>query len=168
MALTMYQASIPVLAKILRQLGHVLDLAEAHAQEHKIDPTVLLNDRLYPDMFTLTRQVQIATDVAKAFPSRLAGVAPPSWEDTETSFAELKARTDRTVKLLEAVKPEAVDGSEDRTVAFKIRGNEISMPGREYLFSFVLANVHFHSTTAYAILRHNGVVLGKADYLGLQ
>lgn len=164
--ITMYRASVPVLARALRNLAGVLRKAEAHATERKLDPSVLLGYRLAPDMFPLTRQVQIASDTAKGCVARLAGAEVPSYPDDETTFSQLLARIDRTVAFIESFQPGQVDGSEERPVTLKMRTGEINFQGLQYLFEFVLPNVYFHCTAAYAILRHCGVDVGKKDFLG--
>ena len=166
MQISMYRASVPVLARALRNLASVLRKGEAHATARNVDPAVLLGYRLAPDMFPLTRQVQIASDTAKGCVARLAGVDVPSYPDDETTFAQLLARIDRTIAFIEGFQPAQIDGSEDRSVTLKMRTGEINFQGLPYLFEFVLPNVYFHSTTAYAILRHCGVDLGKRDFLG--
>ncbi len=165
--LSMYQASVPVLIKALTVLRGLLEKAEAHAQAHDYDPAVLLQTRLYPDMLPLIRQVQIATDTAKFAPARLAGVESPVFEDTETSFAEVYARLDGVLAYLAGFAAGQVDGSEEREVLLPTRNRgELKFDGRGYLFGFVLPNLYFHISIAYAILRANGVPLGKLDYLG--
>jgi hypothetical protein len=166
MTISMYQASIPVLTKVLRNLAGILEKAEKHAIDKRIDPAVFLQGRLFPDMYPLVRQVQIATDVAKGCPARLSGQTPPSYEDKETSFDELQARIAKTIAFLGTFAPEQIDGIEETTVTFKVGGREKTFKGLPYLLEFVLPNVFFHTTTAYAILRHGGVELGKADFLG--
>ena len=166
MQISMYRASVPVLARALRNLAAVLRKGEAHAAARSLDPAVLLGYRLAPDMFTLTRQVQIASDTAKGCVARLAGAEVPSYPDDETTFPQLLARIDRTLAFIESFQPAQVDGSEDRTVTLKMRTGEMNFQGLQYLLEFVLPNVYFHATTAYAILRHCGVELGKKDYLG--
>lgn len=162
----MYQASVPVFARAFRNLAAILQKAAAHAEARKIDPAVLINFRLFPDMFPLSRQIQIATDGAKGGVARLAGSEPPKYDDNEATFAELIARLDKTVAYLESVKPEEIDGSEDRTVTWKTQTATRSMQGMPYLLNHVTPNVYFHVTTAYAILRHCGVEIGKQDFLG--
>jgi len=162
----MYVASVPPIIRSLTNLRSILEKAAAHAEAKKIDPSVLINARLYPDMFPLSRQVQIATDVAKGAVSRLAGLEPPKYEDNESTFPELLARLDKTVALLESCKPEQVDGSEDKTITLPMHDRTVTFKGLPYLFDFVLPNVYFHVTTVYAILRHNGVEIGKKDFLG--
>jgi hypothetical protein len=166
MSISMYQASIPPLVHTLKNLDGILAKAAAHAEARKIDPSVLISSRLYPDMFALARQVQIASDTAKGCGARLAGQEPPKYEDTEASFPELSARIQKTVAYLETLKPESIDGSEERTITLKLRNTSITFQGMRYLLNFVLPNFYFHVTTAYAILRHNGVELGKPDFLG--
>jgi hypothetical protein len=166
MSLSMYQASVPTLTRALNNLIGVLEKGAAHAEAKKIDPTVLTTSRLYPDMFPLVKQVQIASDISKTGTSRLAQVEPPKYEDTETTFPELIGRLRKTIAYLETLKPEQIDGGEERTVAWTAQGTSYSMSGRQYLFNRVLPNVLFHCSTAYNILRHNGVEIGKQDFLG--
>jgi uncharacterized protein len=162
----MYQASAPRFAAMLRNLSTLLDKAEAHCSAKKIDPSALTTFRLYPDMFPLTRQVQIACDTAKGAVARLAGVDIPKHEDTEQTFAELKSRIAKTVDFIESVKAERIDGSEDREIVLAMRSGERRFKGMPYLLGFAYPNFYFHITTAYNILRHNGVELGKLDFLG--
>jgi hypothetical protein len=162
----MYSASIPVLVRMLGNLSAILDKAAAHAEAKKIDPQVFLSARLAPDMFALTRQVQIAGDMAKGCAARLAGLEVPSYEDSETSFPELKERIAKTVAFMQSIRPEQLDGSDERTIVLKMRSGELTFNGHDYLFGFVLPNFYFHVTTAYDILRHNGVEIGKMDFLG--
>lgn len=166
MQISMYAASVPVFAKMLGNLSAILDKAAAYAEQKKIDPTVLLNARLYPDMFALTKQVQIACDFAKGAVARLAGEEPPKYDDNETTIAELKARIARTIDYVQGFGPERLDGSETREVELKIRGETVRYPGLAYLLHVALPNFYFHVTTAYDILRHNGVELGKRDFVG--
>ena len=166
MALSMYQASVPVFVKTLGNLAAILDKAASFAAAKKVDQSVLLGYRLAPDMLNLARQVQIATDHAKGTPAWLAGMEPPSYEDTEASFAELKARIDKTIAFLGTLKPAQVDGSEEREITLKMRSSTFSYKGQPYLLHFALPNFFFHVTTAYNILRHCGVELGKKDYIG--
>jgi uncharacterized protein len=166
MTLSMYQASVPVFLRALGNLTAVLKKAAAHAEAKKIDPSALLQARLYPDMFPLIRQIQIATDTAKGCAARLAGLEPPRYEDGEASFAEVLARIEKTCAYAQSIKPEQIDGSEARPVSLKLRGQTVAFSGVAYLLNFVLPNFFFHVTTAYDILRHNGVELGKQDYLG--
>lgn len=166
MAISMYQASVPVFQRSLTSLAGILAKGAAYAEAKKIDPAVLLGSRLFPDMFALTRQVQIASDNAKGCAARLAGVEPPKFEDNEATFAELDARIQKTIDFLKTFKPEQIDGSEARPVTLKLRDRTVEFVGINYLLHFALPNYFFHATTAYAILRHNGVELGKPDFLG--
>jgi hypothetical protein len=162
----MYQASAPRFANTLRNLSAILDKAQAHAEAKKIEPVVFTQSRLAPDMFALARQVQIACDSAKGAVARLAGVEIPKHEDTEQTFAELKARIAKTVDFIESAKPAQIDASEDREVVLKLRGQDVKFNGLQYLLGFAYPNFYFHVTTAYNILRHNGVEIGKRDYIG--
>jgi hypothetical protein len=166
MALGMYAASVPMLKTLLNALSNVLDKGAAFAEAKKIDQTVLTSDRLAPDMFALSRQVQVATDMAKGGVARLAGVEVPAYEDTETTFEQLKARIAKTVAFIDSFTPAQIDGSEDKTVVLKMRSGDVSFTGQRYLIGFVIPNVTFHCATAYNILRHNGVDVGKKDFLG--
>ena len=166
MSLTMYQASIPVFVRMLGNLSVILDKAAAHAEAKKIDPAIFVNARLAPDMFPLSRQVQIATDMVKGCAARLAGIEVPSYEDNETTFPELQARIAKTKAFLQSVSALQIDGSEDRKITLKFGSRELNFLGQAYLLDFVLPNFHFHLTTTYAILRHNGVEVGKKDYTG--
>ena len=166
MSLSMYQASTPFFIRMLGNLSNILTKAETWAESKKIDPSVLINARLAPDMFPLSRQVQIATDVVKGCPARLAGAEPPSFPDNEASFPELQARIKKTIDFLQSIPAGKIDGSEDKKVTLKIRDKEIAFTGTQYLFGFVIPNMYFHITTAYAILRHNGLDIGKMDFLG--
>lgn len=163
---SLYRTSIPVFVRAFGNLSAILDKAAAHAEARKIDPSVLVNARLAPDMFPLSRQVQSASDSAKGCAARLAGIDIPRFEDTETTFAELQARIAKTVAFLQGVKPAQLDGSEDRTITLKLRTREVSFTAPDYLLNFALPNFFFHVTTAYGILRHNGVDIGKTDFLG--
>lgn len=162
----MYQASVPVLIHTLGNLSLILDKGLAHAETKKIDPSVFVNARLAPDMYPLSRRVQIATDMAKGCAARLAGVEVPSYEDNEASFVDLQARIAKTIAFLKSISAEQIDGSEERAITLKLRGREVNFIGQPYLLYFVLPNLYFHVTTAYDILRHNGVELGKMDYIG--
>ena len=166
MAISMYQASVPVFQKMLKNLDGVLDKAVASAEARKFDPAVLLNARLAPDMYAFTRQVQIATDHAKGAPARLAGLEPPKFEDNEASFADLKARLARVQAYLATLTPAQIDGSEERKIVLKFGPREFEFIGLPYLTQFVLPNFYFHYSMAYAILRHNGVDVGKRDFVG--
>lgn len=166
MTLSLYAASVPPTLRTLSALSAILVKGAAHAEAKKIDPQVLLQARLFPDMFPLVRQVQIATDAIKGGVSRLAGEEPPRFEDDEANFAELTARIARTQAHLESFLPEQIDGNEERSIVLKLRGVERTFQGQAYLLGHVLPNFYFHTVTAYNILRHNGVELGKQDYLG--
>jgi hypothetical protein len=167
MALSMYQASVPGFLQTLNSLSAILGKAEAFAAERKIDPSVLLAYRVAPDMFALTRPVQIATDHAKGCCARLAGVDVPKYPDHEATFADLRARIARTIAFVEDFAPADIDGSEDRDIAFTAGGREMRFKSQQYLVTFVLPNFYFHATTAYDILRHCGVPIGKRDFLGM-
>ena len=162
----MYQSSVPTFTRVLNNLAAILEKAAAHAEARKIEPAALLGARLFPDMFPLTRQVQLVADTASTGAARLAGTEAPTYENTESSFADLVARLRRTIAQLETLKPEQLDGTEDKTVSWQTRSSTKSMQGLPYLQNHVLPNLYFHTTTAYNILRHNGVELGKMDYLG--
>lgn len=167
MSLSMYQASAPVFLRALHNLRDVLHKGEAHAIDKGYDPAVLLQTRLVPDMLPLVRQVQIATDMAKNGCARLAGVEPLAFPDDETTFAQLYARIDRALDYIEGFGAAQLDGSEARAVSFMTRNTgEMKFDGQSYLLHFVLPNLFFHSTTAYAILREAGVALGKTDFIG--
>jgi uncharacterized protein len=166
MQISMHQASAPRFANILRNLAALLDKAQAHCEAKKIDPLVLTQFRLYPDMFPLTRQVQVACDTAKGAVARLAGAEIPKHEDTEQTFAELKARIAKTLDFVESVSAAKIDGSEGKEVVLKLRGQDVKFSGLQYLMGFAYPNFYFHVTTAYNILRHNGVEVGKRDFIG--
>ena len=166
MKVSMYQASIPTITRALNNLAAVLEKGAAHAEAKKFDASALVESRLFPDMFPLAKQVQIASDSAKGGAARLAQAQPPAFEDNETTFAELIERCKKTVAYLETLKPEQIDGGEDRTVTWQTRSATKSMQGQPYLLNHVLPNVFFHVATAYDILRHNGVEIGKQDFLG--
>lgn len=163
--LSMFSAAVPAYLQQLKALIGMLDKAEHHATARKIDPSALLMARLFPDMFTLTRQVQLTTDFAKGPCARLAGVEMPSYADTETTFAELKARVAKTIAFIETLKPEQFAGAEGREITIKIAGNPVTFKGEPYLVNFAIPNFYFHLTTVYALLRHNGVELGKGDFV---
>lgn len=166
MTLSMYQASVPVFVRALNNLATILEKGAAYAEGRKFDQAVLLNSRLYPDMFALARQVQIATDTARSGAARLAGTEFPAYEDKETTFAELIARVRNTVAFLETLQPQQIDGSEDKAISWQSRSSTKTMQGLPYLLSHLLPNLYFHVTTTYDILRHNGVEVGKKDFLG--
>lgn len=166
MTLSMYQAAVPPFVNMLTNLSTILGKAAAHAEARKIDPAVLLNTRLFPDMLPFTTQIQIAADAAKFGAGRLAGVEMPKFPDTETTIPELQERIAKTIAFLKSLKPEQVDGSEDKQITFKGGSREMSFKGQAYLLGFAQPNFYFHVTTAYAILRHCGIEIGKRDYLG--
>jgi hypothetical protein len=165
--MSLHAVAVPTLSRALVQLRHALRKGDAHAQAQGWDPAVLLAMRLAPDMFPLIRQVQIATDFAKNAVGRLTGEEAPKFDDTETSFAELDARIARALDYLGSVPAAAFDGGENRaiTVTTRARG-DLNFNGSDFFYGFVLPNVYFHTTTAYALLRHAGVPLGKVDFLG--
>jgi uncharacterized protein len=166
MSLSMYQASIPAFVQMLNSLSAILDKAKAHATSCKIDPEVLLNYRLAPDMFPFVRQLQIAADLAKGAAARLAGVEVPKHDDTEKTFADLKARLAKTLTFVQSFKPSDINGSEDRDIRLTLGEHTMSFKGQPYLVHFVMPNFYFHCATAYDILRHCGVELGKRDFIG--
>lgn len=166
MSVSMYNASIPVLLRMLGNLSAILHKAEAYAAERKIEPSVLLKARLAPDMLPLVSQVQIASDSAKGCAARLAGIDIPSYADTESSFAELQARIAKTQAFLESIDAAQLEGSEGKSITLNFPGMGLKFSGQDYLLNFVLPNFFFHVTTAYAILRHNGLDIGKLDFLG--
>ena len=166
MTISMYQASVPVFIRTLNNLVGILEKGAKYAETKKIDPSVLVNSRLSPDMFPLFKQVQIASDIAKRGAAQLAGVEAPKFEDNETTFPELIDRIQKTISYLDTFKSEQIDGSEEKTITLQMRDNTLSFQGMPFLLYFVLPNVYFHVTTAYDILRHCGVEVGKQDFLG--
>ena len=166
MSLSLFSMSVPVFVKTLGNLSAILDKAAAHAEAKKIDPAVLLNARLFPDMFPLLKQVQLASDFAKGASARLVGQDPPKYEDTEKTVGELKARIARTIEFVQSLDAGRFDGAETREITLKIRDSEQKFSGLVYLCHVALPNFFFHATTAYDILRHNGVELGKRDFIG--
>jgi len=166
MTLSMYQAAIPPLSHSLSNLISILHKAADHAEAKKIDPAVLINSRLYPDMFPLSRQIQIASDVARRGVARLAGVEAPSIEDNEVSFADLSNRLQEAIAYLKTFTPDQIDGTESKSISLPIGTETMTFEGQPFLLYFVLPNVYFHVTTAYNILRHCGVEIGKRDFLG--
>ena len=168
MTLSMYEASIPAFNQMLSALSGVLDKADAFATAKKLDPSVLPATRLCPDMFPLSRQVQIACDFAKGTAARLAGVENPSYSDAEKTIPELKERIAKTLAFLATIKPAQIDGSEGKDITLKVGPQEMHFKGQPYLINFALPNFYFHTTSAYAILRANGVDLGKMDYMGMK
>lgn len=166
MAISMYQISVPVFTRMLNNLIAILGIAAAHCEAKKIDPAFLINYRLYPDMFAFAKQVQIAADAAKNGAAHLAAAEPPKFDNTEQTFAELIERVKQTIEFVNSFKPEQIDGTEAKEVNIQRGDTTVTYRGQEYLLNRVLPNFFFHITTAYDILRHNGVELGKRDYLG--
>jgi hypothetical protein len=162
----MYQASVPIFVRMLTNLSAILDKAVHYATQRKIEPSVLLGSRLFPDMFPLLRQVQLTADFAKGTAARLAGAEVPKFPDTETSFDDLKARIAKTIDFVKSFKPGQIDGSEEREITIPIGGQPHSFKGQAYLLHQAMPNFYFHATATYAILRHCGVEVGKRDFLG--
>lgn len=162
----MFDSSVPVLIHFLKALSAILNKAEGHCEMKKIDPEAILQARLFPDMYHLTRQVQLVTDFAKSIGARLAGIPVPSFADDEKTIAELQARIAKTVDFLSKLKSGQFDQAAKRTITIKVGGQDTNLAGSQYLASFAMPNFYFHLTTAYNILRHNGVELGKKDYMG--
>jgi hypothetical protein len=167
MPLSMYQASVPVFIRLVTALSAMLDKTAAQAEAKKVDPAAFLGARLYPDMFPLVRQVQVAADFAKNTSGRLAGVDIPKFKDTEASFEELKERLEKTLAFLKTLTPAQIDGSADKEFLIPIGKNEVKFTGQSYLLTSAMPNFYFHLTTAYAIMRHNGIEIGKRDFLGV-
>ncbi len=166
MAISMYQASVPQLKKMLVNLTAILTKAEEHAAAKGIDSKVLVEARLFPDMFPLAKQVQIACDQVKFGLARLASVEAPKFDDTESTLAQLKDRIAKTIAFMDSINPEQIDGTETKEIKFSIKEWSFEFVGEQYVLTWVIPNFYFHITTAYNILRHNGVELGKTDYLG--
>jgi uncharacterized protein len=166
MPLSMYQASVPVFVRMLGNLSNILQKGAVFAEARKIDPAVLINSRLAADMFPLSKQVQIATDMVQRGSARLAGVDFVNTPDTETTFPELQERISKTLKFVKTLSASQIDGSEAKPIKITVGGNDMTFTGQDYLLNFVLPNLYFHITAAYLILRHNGVEVGKLDYLG--
>jgi uncharacterized protein len=166
MNISMYQASVPRFANILGNLSGILDKAQAHIDARKIDPATLPNYRLFPDMLPMTTQVQIACDTAKGAVARLAGVDIPSFEDNEKTIADLKARIAKTIAFIQSVPAAKIDGTEDKEIVLKRGDKETRYKGMQFLLGHAVPNFYFHVTTTYNILRHNGIEIGKRDYLG--
>jgi hypothetical protein len=165
MTLSMYQASVPVFVRALSNLAHALKKGEAHAKAKGVTDEVLLGTRLIPDMLPLTKQVQIACDMAARGTARLAGVEPASFEDNETTLEQLYARIQRVIDYVQGFKAEQIDGSEGRDIQLKMRTGEMNFKGQDYLLTFILPNLYFHCTTTYVILREAGAELGKTDFV---
>lgn len=166
MAISLYQASAPVFIRLLGNLGAILGKAAAHAEAKKIEPAVMTGLRLMPDMFPLSRQVQIATDMAKGCVARLSGAEPPKYEDSEVNFVDLQARIEKTIAYIKTIQASAIDGAETRDIVLTTPRGKLEFKGLDYLLYFVLPNFYFHVATAYNILRANGVEIGKMDFLG--
>ncbi len=167
MTISMYAASVPVFRQMLNSLSDVLSKAEAHATAKNIDPVALLQSRLFPDMLPFTRQIQIAADFAKSVPARLASIEVPAYEDNEQTFADLQARIAKTLALLDTLTPAQFDGSEELEIVLRPgTPKEKKLSGQNYLLSYGLPQFFFHVTTAYSLLRHNGIEIGKKDYMG--
>ena len=166
MTISMYQASVPRFINTLGNLSNILDKAQAHVDARKLDPATLTAYRLFPDMLPMKKQVQIACDTAKGAAARLAGVELPVHEDNETTLAELKARIAKTIAFLQTMTPEQIDGTEDMEIVIKRHDKETRYKGMQFLLGQALPNFYFHVATAYNILRHNGIEIGKRDYLG--
>jgi len=167
MTIALHQISTSVFKRTLGSLGAILDKADAWTQSRKIDPNALLQARLAPDMFHLVRQVQAATDQARGI-ARVAGIEPPKFDNVEASFADLKARIGKTIQFLESLTPSQIDGAEDKTITVPIGAQSQQVNGLDYVLRFITPNFYFHVTAAYAILRHNGVDIGKRDFLGMR
>ncbi|HWU77462.1 MAG TPA: DUF1993 domain-containing protein [Rhodanobacter sp.] len=166
MSMSMYQASVPVFVRALRNFSHVLDKGAEHAKAKGVSDEVLLQTRLIPDMLPLIKQVQIACDMASRGTARLAGVEPQSFEDNETTLEQAKARIDRVISYVDSFKAEQIDGSETRAIQLKMRSGELNFDGQTYLLAFLIPNLFFHCTTGYNILREAGAELGKTDFIG--
>ena len=166
MTISMYQASVPRLANILGNLSNILDKTQAHVEAKKLDISTLMSYRLFPDMLPFTKQVQIACDKARSVVARLAGLDVPVYEDDEKTLAELKVRIAKTIAFIQSVPAEQIDGTEDKEIVLKVAGKETHYKGMQFLLGHSLPNVYFHVTTAYNILRHNGIEIGKRDFLG--
>ena len=166
MAISMYQASVPQFKKMLVNLTAILTKAEEHVAAKGMDGKVLVEARLFPDMLPLAKQVQIACDQVKFGLARLASVEAPKLDDTESTLAQLKERIAKTIAFIDSIKPEQIDGTEAKEIKFSIKEWNFEFVGEQYVLTWIIPNFYFHVTTAYNILRHNGVELGKADYLG--
>jgi uncharacterized protein len=166
MTISMYQALVPPVIRSFNNLIVILEKGAAHAEAKKIDPSVFINSRLYPDMLPLFKQIQIASDISRRGAARLAGLEAPQMEDNETTFGELIARLQKTIAYLETLTPEQIDGSEEKSISLKVGQATLNFEGLSYALYFILPNVYFHVTTTYNILRHSGVELGKKDFLG--
>lgn len=166
MTITLHEALVPAAIRTLQSLSAILGKGAAHCEARQIDPAVFLSARIFPDMFPLTKQVQIATDMVKGGAARLAGIEIPKYDDNEASFADLQARIARTVAFLQSIPPEQINGREDATIVLKLPSRELSFEGLAYVNHFVLPNLYFHASMTYALLRQAGVDIGKRDFLG--
>ncbi len=166
MSISIYEISIPVLLRGLENLSALIDKGVASAEAHKYEPAVLLQARLFPNMFALTRQVQIACDMAKGCAARLAGLTAPKFEDNETTIAEVQARIAKTRDYVASITPAQLEGAETRDIVISFPGTTMNFKGLNFVTDWVLPNFYFHVTTTYALLRHNGVDVGKGDFLG--
>ncbi len=166
MTISMYQASVPRFVNILGNLSNILDKAQAHVDAKKLDTATLTTYRLFPDMLPMTTQVRIACDTAKGAVARLAGVEIPAYEDNEKTLADLKARIAKTIAFIQTVTPAQIDGTEDKEIVIKYGEKETRYKGMQFLLGNAVPNIYFHVTTTYNILRHNGIEIGKRDYLG--
>lgn len=166
MSISIYDQSIGTMSRMLKNLDLIVSKAEAYAADKDIEPSVLLNARLYPNMRTFIFQIQVATDMAKSCAARLSGHDVPRWEDNEASFADVHARIKKALDYIATFRPEQFEGSETREITLKLRDRTVEFTGQTYLLGFVLPNFYFHMTTAYALLRHNGLDIGKMDFIG--
>ena len=166
MTLSMHQVAVPGVIRTLTNLSAILDKAEAHCAARKIEPSALLGARLYPDMFHLLRQVQVVTNHATGLAARLSGIDPPSFPDTETSFADLKARIAKAIEFIKGRPADQIDAGETRDLSLTVTGKPMTLKGRDFMLNVAIPNFYFHVTTAYDILRHSGLDIGKRDYLG--
>jgi hypothetical protein len=162
----MYTMSVPIFKRMLNNLSAVLDKAVAHIEARKIEPAALLAYRFYPDMLPFTKQIQIACDMAKGCAARLGGIEVPKYDDNESSFSQLQARIQKTIAFIDSVDRQSIEASAEKEIVFPIRGSTVQLSGHDYLTKNVLPNFYFHATVTYAILRHNGVELGKRDFIG--
>lgn len=166
MSISIYDQSIGSMSRMLKNLDLIVSKAETYAADNDIEPSVLLSARLYPNMRTFIFQVQVATDMAKSCAARLSGNDVPRWEDNEASFADVHARIRKALDYIATFRPEQFEGSETREITLKLRDRTVEFTGQTYLLGFVLPNFYFHVTTAYALLRHNGLNIGKMDFIG--
>ncbi len=166
MTISIFDQTVSALSRMLLNLDHIVAKAGEYAREKNIDPAVLIQARLYPDMLPFVAQVRIATDTAKGAAARLSGTELPKWADDEVTLEDVRARIRKALDYLSTFKPQQFEGAEDRQIEMKLPNRKLSFSGREYILGFVLPNFYFHVTTAYNILRHNGLAIGKSDYLG--